>query len=71
MKNLLLIFVLLFNGLVFNGCFSSEEKVEEVPKYLQMSRAAKERQKKRNLKTSSDWDREYWVRDNKTKKDKK
>jgi hypothetical protein len=68
MKNLLLIFVLLFSGLVFNGCFEKEEK--EIPKYMQLLNEAK-KDMEGKYKTSSDWNREYWVRDNKTKKDKK
>ena len=69
MKNLLLVFVLLFSGLVFNGCFEKEEKVEKVPRFLQLSREAVKNQKGK-YKTAKDWDTEFWVRDNKTKKEK-
>ena len=68
MKNLLLIFVVLFSGLIFNGCFEKDEK--EIPKHMQLLNEAKKKYEGK-LKTSSDWDTEYWVRDNKTKKDKK
>jgi hypothetical protein len=60
MKNLLLVFVLLFSGLVFNGCFEKEEKVEKVPRFLQLSREAVKNQKGK-YKTAKDWDTEYWL----------
>ena len=61
MKNLLLVFIVLFSGLIFNGCFEKEEKVEKVPRFLQLSREAVEKDRKRNFKTAKDWDREYWL----------
>ena len=37
-----------------------KEKKEKVPRFLQLSREAVEKDRKRNFKTAKDWDREYW-----------